>query len=59
VGHGLKAEANCLWRARRLAAKARCHIHQRTLDAAVDVVALREFGQSREQDTQLSPSFSE
>jgi hypothetical protein len=35
--------------------KAHCHIHQGALDAAVDVVALREFGQSREQDTQLSP----
>jgi hypothetical protein len=53
----LKAGANCLRRARRPAAKARCHIHQGTLDAAVDVVALREFGQSREQDTQLSPYY--
>ena len=53
----LKAGANCLRRARRPAAKARCHIHQGTLDAAVDVVALREFDQSREQDTQFSPYY--
>jgi len=45
----LKAGANCL-RRRRLAAKARCRIPSRN-------TSMREFGQSREQDRQLSPYY--
>jgi hypothetical protein len=50
----LKAGANCLRRARRLAAKARCRIPSRNTSMRR---WMREFGQSREQDRQLSPYY--